>query len=296
MNKKSKIKYIVSMIAVALMVMAWFGTKQVAGAVRHLEAIEGYYTGAAVEVGKEINARDIFISAKYYVSNAISGQGGYYEYEDIKKGFTLTPSVIKNKGDNQVVVTYKDKTCVITVQGKAAETITATYIGEEVYVGAAIPVSKIEVYAYFSDGTYEKVRNFKLSEKTVSQVGINTVTVVYEGQTAEIMVYGKAPLAVEELMAYYTGTVIEGNIISKGDMEVQALYNDGTLKQVTNFTISPSIAQFAGENDIVISYGGVETVIQVYAEERYITKMQADRKSTRLNSSHAELSRMPSSA
>ena len=273
MKKKSVLKYIVPVLAVLFTITAWFGTKQAAGAVQHLEEIEAYYVGAAVEVGKEINTKDIYISAKYYVSN---GQSGYYDYEDVKKGFTITPSVIKNKGDNQVVVSYKDKTCILTVPGKVAETITANYTGEELYIGSSIPAGKVDVYAYFSDGSFEKVRNFTLAEKKVTRAGLNTITVVYEGKTAEIYVYGKEPLAVEEIMAYYIGKpVIAGNDISKNDIEVQALYNDGTIKQIKNFNISPSVAEQEGENEITVTYGNMETVITVYAEARYITEMRA---------------------
>ena len=277
MNKKSIIKYIASLIAVAFVVMVWFGTKQAAGAVQRLEEIEAYYVGQEVEVGKEIKLSDIQISAKYYISSGLSGaQDGYYEYEEIKKGFTITPSVIKNQGENQVVVTYQNKKCVVTVYGKVVESITADYTGDELYVGTTVPVGKIDVYAYFSDGTFEKVRDFTLSEKTVTKTGSNIITVIYKGKATEVFVYGKAPLAVEELMADYVGdSIIEGNVISKSNIEVWAYYNDGSMKKITNFNISPKIAKFEGENDITVSYGGVETVIQVYAEERYIEKMNA---------------------
>ena len=273
MKKESVKKYILPVLAVIIAVSAWFGTRQAAGAVQKLEEIEAYYVGAAVEVGKEIDIKDIYISAKYYIYN---GQSGYHDYEDVKKGFTITPSVIKNKGDNQVVVSYKEKNCIITVPGKVVETITADFAGDELYVGATIPTGKINVYAYYSDGSYEKIRKFNLSQPTVTKEGLNAVTVSYNGKTAEIFVYGKAPLAVEEIMAYYVGKpVIAGNDISKNDIEVQVLYNDGTMKQIKNFNISPSIAEKEGENDITISYGNMETVIQVYGEARYVTEMRA---------------------
>ena len=277
MNKKSIVKYIISVIAIVFVVTVWFGHKQAAGAIQRLDEIEAYYIGPDVEVGKEIKLSDIQLSAKYYISSGLAGsQDGYYEYEDVKKGFTITPSVVKNQGENQVVVTYKNKKCVVTVHGKVVESITADYTGDELYVGATIPVGKIDVYAYFSDGTFEQVRNFTLSEKTVTKTGSNIITVVYQGKSTEVFVYGKPPLAVEELMADYVGeSIIEGNVISKSNIQVVAYYNDGTTKEITNFNISPTIAKYEGENDITVSYGGVETVIQIYAEERYVEKMTA---------------------
>ena len=275
MKKKSIIKYLVSVFAIVLFVTAWFGIRQAAGAVQRLEEIEAYYIGDTIEVGKEIKLRDIQVTGKYYISSGMSGQSGYYDYEDVKSGYTITPSVIQRKGDNKIVVTYMNKKCTITVPGKVVESISADYIGDEIYVGATIPVSKMEVYAHFSDGSFEKVRDFTLAEKTVSKTGTNIIKVIYQGKTTEVFVYGKPPLAVEELDAYHNGnTVIEGSTISKSDITVEAIYNDGTRKPVTNFTISPTIAKYEGENDITVSYGGVETVITVYATERYIEEMR----------------------
>ena len=183
---------------------------------------------------------------------------------------------IEKMGDNRILVTYKEKTAVLIVPGKEVESITADYVGDELYVGTTIPVGKIDVYAYFSDGTYDKVKGFTLSEPTVIREGMNTVTVTYKGKSTPIFVLGKAPLAIEELTAYYMGNmVIEGNAINKGDIVVEAIYNDGTVKKITNFNISPSIAELEGENDITVSYGEASTVIQVPAEARYITEMRA---------------------
>ena len=273
MKIKNKWKYIWLMVSVVLVATAWFGVRQTAGAVQRLEEIEAHYSGPAVAVGKEVNLKDFFVSARYYVFD------GYYEtveYEEVKNGFTVSPSVINKKGENQVVLSYRGKTCVVTVEGKEVETISAVYNGDELYVGAAIPVGKLEVYAYYSDGSYEKVKDFTLSSKTVTKEGLNTITVAYKGKTETIFVYGKAPLAVEEIFAYYVGKpVIEGNSISKNDIEVQVLYNDGTMKDIKNFNISPSVIEQEGENDITVTYGDVSAVIQVYGEARYITDMRA---------------------
>ena len=254
-------------------ITVWAGTKQAAGAVRKIQSIEAIYTGQAVAVGESVNLKDFYVSAKYYLND------GFTETEDIeqvKKGFTVSPSVISKKGDNAVVVSYQGKTCVVMVEGKTVESISATYTGDELFIGATIPVGKIDVYGYYSDGTYEKIRNFTLSTPTVLKAGVNIVSVIYEGKVEYIYVYGKAPLEVEEIFAYYVGNpVIAGSSVSKNDIQVEALYNDGTVKPIKNFNISPSVAELEGENDIVVSYGDISTVIQVYAEPRYVTDMRA---------------------
>lgn len=274
MKKKAVFKYIVSMAAVVLAVLTWVGTKQVAGAAQRLEKIEAEYLGDAVEVGKEINLKDIYVSADYYIYD---GYSGYTEEEEVKKDYTIEPKVVEKKGDNKVIVTYRGKTDIITVEGKTVESISAEYTGEDdLYIGTTIPVGKIEVHAFYSDGSTEKVKGFTLATTTVEREGLNTVRVAYGGKTEVVYIFGKAPLAIEEIIAFYTGDpVIEGNSINKADIVVEALYNDGTMKEVKNFNISPSVVEQEGENEITVSYGNVSTVIEVYGEERYITDMRA---------------------
>ncbi len=274
MKRKSLIKYIAPMLFIIVAITAWFGTRPTAGAVQTLQEIEAYYTGPAVEVGKEINLKDIYVTARYYIND---GFNGYEDYADIKKGFTINPSVVKSRGENKVVVSYLGKNYVITVEGKEVESITADYLGEEVYVGAAVPLNKVEVYASFSDGSYEQIRDFSLSVSKVSKEGLNMIPVTYKGKMANIYVYGKAPLAVTEIYADYIGLpVIAGNSISKNDILVNLLYNDGSYKEkVTNFNISPNYVQYEGENEITVTYGDVSTTVYVYGEERVITDMRA---------------------
>lgn len=255
------------------MVIAYVGATQAAAAVQRVQSFTAYYTGEAVEVGDKIDLKDIYLQVEYYVYD------GYMEFTDfaeVKKGFTISPTVIKEAGLNEIVVTYREKTAVVLVEGKTVQSITADYIGDELYVGAAIPKGKIEVYAYFNDGSYEKVTDFTLSVTTIGKEGSNAVPVSYGGKMEYVYIDGKAPLAVEELVAYYEGeSVIEGNIIPKSAIKVEALYNDGTLKEITNFNISPSIAEVSGDNEIVVSYGDVSTTIEVYAEERIVESMTA---------------------
>lgn len=278
MKKKTMLKYMLPFLAVFVAFTAWFGAKQAAGAVQRLEEIEAYYVGEAVEVGKEISLKDFFLNATYYIYN---GQSGYDDYVEVKSGFTITPSVIRNKGDNRITVTYKGKSCTVLVPGKAVESISAEYLGDELYVGTAIPLGKVEVYVNFTDGSYDKIRDFTLSQPTVTKEGLNSITVSYQGKTDEIIVYGKAPLAVEYITADYdySKTVIAGNAINKSDIEVWVTYNDGSEpKKVTNFNISPSIAKYEGENTITVSYGGAECEITVYAEPREIEEMRVSYK------------------
>lgn len=272
MKKRSLLRYMVPMLCLLMVAAAWFGAKQVSAAVQKLQKIEAEYYGEPVEVGKSINIKDIFVVAEYLIQD---GRNGYTDYVDVKKGFTISPSVIERRGNNRVVVTYQNKSCIITVEGKVVESINAEYIGDELFVGSAVSPGKIEVFADFSDGSYERVKDFTISEATITKEGVNLIPVTYKGKTDYVEVYGKAPLEIEELYAYYKGEgVIVGNPVSKNEIVVEAIYNDGTYKPVTNFSISPSVIEREGSNEIVVSYGNVETTVEVYGEERYVTDMQ----------------------
>ncbi len=273
MKKKSMIKYIVPMLLVLVAATAWFGTKQAAGAVQYLEKIEASYYGNAVEVGEEINIKDIYLMAEYYIKE---GNTGYYDYGEVKKGFTISPNVIKKEGENRITVTYQEKSCILIVPGKSVVELTANYLGDDLYIGAEVPTGKVEVFAQFSDGSYGQVKNFSLVESKITKEGINSLTVKYKGKTTEIEVFGKLPLAVEEIHAeYHGGGVIAGNSLNKADFSVMAYYNDGTVKDITNFSINPTVVEKEGYNQITVSYGDIKTTVEITAAARTITSMRA---------------------
>jgi len=269
-------KYIVPLFLLVFTAAAWLGVKQVAGAVQQLKKIEAEYIGSPVAVGGTINPKDFYVTATYQIND---GGISYEDEEEVSKGYTISPTVIKKKGNNPITVTYQNKRYVVMVEGKAVDSISASYTGEELYVGSTIPLGKIEVYAMYDDYSEELVKDFTLSTTKVLKEGDNIITVTYQGKKDSIHIYGKAPLAVEEIYGTYDDggkPVIEGNPINKSNFEVYAVYNDGSEpKKVTNFTISPAIAEREGENKITISYGGCSCVEYVYAEERYITEMRA---------------------
>jgi hypothetical protein len=262
MKKRLLLKYMLPVLAVVLAVTAWFGAKQVAGAVQKLESIEAFYVGPAVEVGKEISKKDIFLSAVNYISE---GQYGYYDYEEIKSGFSIYPSEIKNKGDNQVVVTYREKSCVVTVPGKVVESITADYLGDELYIGATVPAGKVEVYAYFSDGSFEKVRNFVLSSTTVEKAGLNTISVVYNGKVANVFVYGKEDDAtIADRVTYtviciddLTGKTLQEKVY-EGDIDT---YITCTAPEITRYY------PYDEEQTLYLSEDETDNIVYFYYEE-----------------------------
>ena len=85
MKKKSIIKYIIPILMIVFAVTAWFGVKQATAAIQRLEKIEAYYTGVAVEVGKEIDLKDISVTAEEIEA----------EYEKIAAGAGVSVEEVK---------------------------------------------------------------------------------------------------------------------------------------------------------------------------------------------------------
>ncbi len=268
MKQKITKKYSIVVFSLLVLFCGLIGTKQVMAAVQNIESLEGYYMGPAIEVGAKIEMKDIYLLAQYTITN---GSSTMTDYEEIKSGFKISPSVIKEVGQNEVTVSYGNQTITIYVPGKAVEYLTADYLGAELYVGAKIPKEKFQVYAYFSDGSYEKAKDFTLSSFNIEKEGANLITVTYKGKEVQTYVYGKAPLAVEEIVAYYVGEpIIEGNKINTSHIEAMAIYNDGTMKEISKFSLNPTVVLEAGQNEITLTYSGVSTIVYVYGLERYI--------------------------
>lgn len=272
MNIKNKKIYIIALFTAVLLFAALTGgvtaVKSFA-AERTLVEIEAYYLDDAVEVGHSIDRENLVVTG-YYVVN------GTMTTAEIKDGYTVSPPVVSREGTNTMHVFYQGCTAKFTVEGKRIEFISAEYVGKDVTVGQQISKDSVKVTAYFSDGTETEITNFTVPVTLVMQEGMNTLRAVYGNKVAEFEVFGIPALAVEELVAFYTGEpVIVGNPIDKSKIDVQALYNDGTIKDVKNFLLTPSTVMREGENKVILSYGGATTEIFVEGLAREVVSITA---------------------
>ena len=230
-----------------------------------LTNITAVYTGGAAVVGEEIKAENVNVTG-YYVS------GGRMNTSQIKDGFLIMPPTVQREGENMMTVEYQGYTATFSVIGKRIMYIEAEYKStEEVVVGTELVKKNIKVTAFYTDGTSEEIDTYTLPVTRVYQKGVNTFSAYYGSYMATFTVMGKEALAVEELVAYYLGDeAVVGNEINKADMEVTALYNDGRMETVKNFTISPAAPTKEGLNKMVVSYAGAAVTIEVYAREKEV--------------------------
>ncbi|HPE95971.1 MAG TPA: bacterial Ig-like domain-containing protein, partial [Bacillota bacterium] len=66
------------------------------------------------------------------------------------------------------------------------------------------------------------------------------------------------------VIAKYIGdTLFVGSTIDKSDIKITALYSDGSTKDITSFTISPSTVKAAGNNTVTVTYSAKTTTVTV---------------------------------
>lgn len=269
MKIKRMRKYIAVLSALLLLVLTGLHPVRAQAAMyKELDRITAYYTGDTIEVGKSVDPKDVSVTAYYTMSD---GYTTTTVTEKVKEGFTILPETINTTGNNKLVVMYGDKVANITVWGKTVTRITADYTGEEVTVGEKVAKEQIEVTVHYSDGSRAETTDFTLASDVIYKKGLNTLTVIYGDKISYIYVTGKEALAVNEILADYTGDpLIVGSTISKSDISAYALYNNGDFTELKNFNISPSTVLKEGKNEIVVSFGGQSDTIEVWGLKKEV--------------------------
>lgn len=268
-------KYIVWSVLLALSLAAALSFSSLsanAAVSKKITKITATYTGGSVEVGKEVDPDDVVVTAYYEVFN---GYTTMTKSERVKSGFMILPNMVTASGTNKMTVLYEGQVAQFHVTGKTVVNIVADYDGGEVTIGKSFAREEVTVTAYYSDGTSGEIDDFTLYSTLVTEKGLNTYPVVYGEKVSFIYVIGKEPLAVTELIANYTGDdLIVGSYVSKSDISVFAIYNDGSVQTLKSFNISPNTITKQGKNLITVSFGGVSEEIEVWGLKKEIVDIE----------------------
>jgi hypothetical protein len=235
---------------------------KIKGVERAISKITAKYKGEKLPVGATIQINDIEVIAVYNDKT-----------EEQVYGFLLSQATVTKVGSNVITITYLSHTATVSIVGteKMPSTITAIYNGNTVIAGNDIEVNNITVTAYFNDGTFENVTDFSLSAKTLTGIGVNTVTVTYKDATATIYVVVIAKEAVKIESQYKGGPVVAGNNFSRDNLIVTATFNDNTTEQVTDFVLTTTLVEKIGQNVFTVTYGTVEDTFTVTGLPKIIT-------------------------
>ena len=144
-------------------------------------------------------------------------------------------------------------------RGKEAEaaekrlaSVTAVYTGDTVLVGRSIDLSKLTVMGLYTDGTYEKIKDYVLSTYVITQAGRNAITLTSGGVSTVFYVDGKK---VQFLTASYAqSTVTVGEQIKREDLSVHVYYSDGTSEKITDYILTSTLVSKIGANEFTVAY------------------------------------------
>ncbi|MDD6035864.1 MAG: bacterial Ig-like domain-containing protein [Lachnospiraceae bacterium] len=263
-TKKRKSRLCVFWLIAVVVLLGLRGRE--AEAAKSLASITAVYMGDTVLVGHSIDLEKLTVMGLYTDGS----------YEKIKE-YSLSTSVILNKGDNKIIVTSGGVSGTFIITGKAVSRVSAYYEKSNEIVGDELERDKVIVRAYYSDGTNGTVKDFSLPETVVKKVGVNQFTVEYEGKTATFSVTGREEKKAKSIYARYSGpTVIVGNAPKRENFYVSVVYNDNTIEHITSFTLEPSVIQKEGSNTVLVSYEGLTTEVIIQGLAKTVVSIKAE--------------------
>lgn len=139
------------------------------------------------------------------------------------------------------------------------------------YNGYEIKKEDIAVTGITVDGEEKEITNFSYSPRFLSE-NTNTIKVEYvitdeTSLVSNLNVNGDSPQLIK-LIAKYTGdNVYLDTVLDSNDFSVKGIYEDGTQKDITGFSVSPTEVK-EGKNKITISKDGLSSIVELSAINR----------------------------
>lgn len=218
------------------------------------------YEGGAVSVGNSVGKDNLKVYAYF-------SDGSFEELTDYQIG----NGVIDTVGEQRVYAIYDDLTAYTMVPGiapRSVSSLVAYYNGPKVVLGNEVPEENLSVTAVYADGTTERIYNYILTPKTITDLGTNKVIVFFRGATAEISVEGEVK-TLDYITAKYSGEkVIVGEYVDTAEVDVTAYYNDGSAEKVEDFSLLSSRILLLGNNRVTVCYLDMRAEIMVQGVEK----------------------------
>ena len=176
--------------------------------------------------------------------------------------------VVLSKDDTYVTISYREMmttvttTQPVTVKNLLKKIQIITPPTETAYeIGDTIDLTGMVVYAFYSDGTSHEISNYTYSPHVVSSASDTEVTITYteDGITKtaiQDITVGNTPNLVSIAVSVPPTKVIykAGEYFDPSGMVVTATFDNGTTKNVSGYTYSPTRTLQQDDNVITISY------------------------------------------
>ncbi len=264
-KNRKRISFLAFLLIAVAVALAVPGRKAQA-APKRLSAITAVYTGDTLRVGESIQVDKLSVMGMY-------SDGSYEKVKD----FSLSTYMVTQDGANTIEIYCDGVSSSFVVMGKKAMYVDAYYEDSSATIGESLVREKIIVTVYFTDGSQEKVTDFRLSHTIVAQMGHNEFMVVYDEVSTTFAVTGKNVKKPETFYVRYNGPpVIVGNPPKREDFYVSVFYSDNTTEQITSFEITPSLIQREGKNTVVVSYAGLSEEVAITGLAKTVSSIEAE--------------------
>ena len=132
------------------------------------------------------------------------------------------------------------------------------------FAGQELNLTGLLVSAYYSDGSEKTVNAYTVSGYDSETMGIQTVTVSYEGRTAFFMIEIVESVTRIEIASPPDKTsYFAGQELDLSGLSVKAFYTDGSEKTVSAYTVSGYDPETMGIQTVTVSYAGRTTLFMV---------------------------------
>ncbi len=182
--------------------------------------------------------------------------------------YTITDGNNLTTGKTNVTISYtednvtKTTTQAITVSQKALSSIRVSTAPSKIeYIeGQNFDTTGMKVTATYNNGSTSEVTNYTVADGTVLTTDKTSVTISYtennvtKTTTQAITVVKKALTSIEITTAPAKTTYIEGQNFDATGMKVIATYNNGSTKEITNYTVTDGNNLTVNKTTVTISY------------------------------------------
>lgn len=179
--------------------------------------------------------------------------------------FSFSPQVA-SANPTEVTITFEGKTATVSVPvGTVSLTgITAEYVGTgTIYVGDSLTKSMFKVTARYNDGSSNVVSDYTFTPVIMVNAGEQVVTFTYQGKNDTVTVTVVALSVTRISGSWVGGQIFKGTAFTKSMFKVAATYNNGTSKEVSDYTFSPATAESTPTTLVTIEYQGKTSGVSV---------------------------------
>lgn len=195
----------------------------------------------------------------------------YYD-EDIlidTYNYTVTPPDMSTTGTKTVSLVYGADSSVTgsyNIIVYVDEGLTANNKVTSVYQGDNYVQNDLQVILNYSDGTYEEISDYTISELNTYESGVFPVTISYKNLT---LTYNVTVIAIDDIEIIQEPIKKQYNIgetISLNGLIVQGDYHDETNKIINNYNVVYPDMSTGGNKIVQIEYLGIVKTITIFVK------------------------------